>query len=105
MAKAIYEADTADWAETWEQLRDRLLAGIKNLAEKMEAAGGGNALVVSHGMTIGTLLYLLNGPRFVVLDNGSVTRIRYEDGQFQVLEVGDLSYRQDGRKVLDQNQS
>ncbi len=105
MAKAIYEADTADWAETWEQLRDRLLAGIKDLAEKMEAAGGGNALVVSHGMTIGTLLYLLNGQRFVALDNGSVTRIRYEDGQFQVLEVGDLSYRQDGRKVLDQNQS
>ncbi|MHB9781892.1 histidine phosphatase family protein [Streptococcus sp. 10F2] len=105
MANAIYEADTADWAETWEQLRGRLLAGIEDLAKKMEAAGGGNALVVCHGMSIGTLLYLLNGQRFVVLDNGSVTRLRYENGQFQVLEVGDLSYRQEGRSWLDQNQS
>lgn len=105
MAKAIYQADTAGWAETWEVLRDRLLAGITDLAEKMEKAGGGNAIVVSHGMSIGTILYLLAGQRFVVLDNGSVTRLRYENGQFTVMEVGDLSYRETGRAYLEKNRS
>ena len=50
----------------------------------MEANGGGSALVVSHGMTIGTIVYLINGMHPHGLDNGSVTVLEYEDGQFSV---------------------
>ena len=71
----------------------------------MEANGGGNALVVSHGMTIGTIVYLINGMHPHGLDNGSVTILKYEDGQFSVQIVGDSSYREIGRVKLDEQDS
>ncbi len=53
---------------------------------KVKAASGNNAIVVSHGMTITTLIYLID-PKAVeelVLDNGSVTVLAYEDGALSI---------------------
>ena len=98
LAEGIVEVDTAGWAESWETLRDRILDGFTTIAKDVESQGGGNAIVVSHGMTISTLIYLIDPKAFkeLVLDNGSVTVIEYEDGQFKLEAVGDLSYRQVG---------
>ena len=100
LAEGIVEVDTAGWAESWETLRDRILDGFTAIAKDVESKGGGNAIVVSHGMTISTLIYLIDPKAFkeLVLDNGSVTVIEYEDGQFKLEAVGDLSYRQVGAK-------
>lgn len=103
LAEGIVEVDTAGWAESWETLRDRILDGFTTIAKDVESQGGGNAIVVSHGMTISTLIYLIDPKAFkeLVLDNGSVTVIEYEDGQFKLEAVGDLSYRQVGAKWLE----
>ena len=103
LAEGIVEVDTASWAESWETLRDRILDGFTTIAKDVESKGGGNAIVVSHGMTISTLIYLIDPKAFkeLVLDNGSVTVIEYEDGQFKLEAVGDLSYRQVGAKWLE----
>jgi len=103
LAEGIVEVDTAGWAESWETLRDRILDGFTTIAKDVEFQGGGNAIVVSHGMTISTLIYLIDPKAFkeLVLDNGSVTIIEYEDGQFKLEAVGDLSYRQVGAKWLE----
>ena len=103
LAEGIVEVDTAGWAESWEPLRDRILDGFTAIAKDVESKGGGNAIVVSHGMTISTLIYLIDPKAFkeFVLDNGSVTVIEYEDGQFKLEAVGDLSYRQVGAKWLE----
>ena len=103
LAEGIVEVDTAGWAESWETLRDRILDGFTTIAKDVESQGGGNAIVVSHGMTISTLIYLIDPKAFkeLVLDNGSVTIIEYEDGQFKLEAVGDLSYRQVGAKWLE----
>ena len=103
LAEGIVEVDTAGWAESWETLRDRILDGFTAIAKDVESKGGGNAIVVSHGMTISTLIYLIDPKAFkeLVLDNGSVTVIEYEDGQFKLEAVGDLSYRQVGAKWLE----
>ena len=103
LAEGIVEVDTAGWAESWETLRDRILDGFTAIAKDVESKGGGNAIVVSHGMTISTLIYLIDPKAFkeLVLDNGSVTVIEYEDGQFKLEVVGDLSYRQVGAKWLE----
>ncbi|WP_048688618.1 histidine phosphatase family protein [Streptococcus sp. 400_SSPC] len=105
LAEGIVEVDTAGWAESWETLRDRILDGFTTIAKDVESKGGGNAIVVSHGMTISTLIYLIDPKAFkeLVLDNGSVTVIEYEDGQFKLEAVGDLSYRQVGAKWLEGN--
>lgn len=105
LAEGIVEVDTAGWAESWETLRDRILEGFTAIAKDVESKGGGNAIVVSHGMTISTLIYLIDPKAFkeLVLDNGSVTVIEYENGQFKIEAVGDMSYRQVGAELLEGN--
>lgn len=102
MARGIEEADTAGWAESWEVIRDRIISGFTAIANKIEDQGGGNAFVVCHGMTISTLVSLIEPERpRMGLDNGSVTLLTYENGTFKVEFVGDMSYRARGAEVLD----
>ena len=105
LAEGLVEVDTAGWAEGWEKLSGRIKEGFEAIAKEMEEQGGGNALVVSHGMTIGTIVYLINGMHPHGLDNGSVTILEYEDGQFSVEVVGDRSYRELGREKMEETNS
>ena len=102
IANGIVQADTANWAESWEVLSGRILDGFSSIARKIERQGGGNALVVSHGMTIATLVDLLapEDQKRLVLDNGSITVIKYADGKMTVESVGDMSYRQRGAEII-----
>ena len=103
LADAVCQVDTADWAEPWSVLRDRILSGYRDIAEAVEQAGGGNALVVCHGMTISTLMWLIdNQQEKQFIDNGSVSVLSYDNGQFTIEAVGDMTYRALGRKVLDE---
>ncbi|PHV59296.1 histidine phosphatase family protein [Streptococcus macedonicus] len=103
LAAGIYQVDTAGWAETWEVLSSRILEGFTAIAEKIETLGGGNAIVVSHGMTIGTFLWLIDHatPRSLGLDNGSISVVSFENGKFTIESIGDVSYRLRGRQILD----
>ena len=91
ICNGVYEADTANWAETWEQLSGRILDGFTSIAENLEKQGGGNALVVSHGMTIATLVDLLEPerPTNLSLDNGSITVLHYKDGKLHIIAAGE----------------
>ena len=103
LAEGIVEVDTTGWAESWGALSGRIKEGFEAIAKEVEATGGGNAIVVSHGMTITTLIYLID-PKAVeelVLDNGSVTVLAYEDGAFHIEKIGDMSYRKVGAKLLE----
>ena len=53
-------------------------------------------------MTIATLVDLLapEDQKRLVLDNGSITVIKYADGQMTVESVGDMSYRQRGAEII-----
>lgn len=103
LANGLVEVDTAGWAEPWEQLSGRILEGFTAIAQDVEAAGGGNALVVSHSMTIGTFTYLIDATitKNPGVQNGSVTVVEYEKGQFALQVLGDMSYREIGAKILD----
>ena len=104
IANGIVQADTANWAESWEVLSGRILDGFASIARKIERQGGGNALVVSHGMTIATLVDLLDpeAQKRLALDNGSITVIKYDSGTMTVESVGDMSYRQRGAEIIEQ---
>ena len=56
-------------------------------------------------MTIGTIVYLINGMHPHGLDNGSVTILEYEDGQFSVEIVDDRSYRELGQQKMEETNS
>lgn len=106
IAAALQEVDTAAWTESWEELRHRIWHGFVDIAERLAKKGGGKALVVCHGMTIATLLWLID-PHWgkTMIDNGSVTQLTYENGQFKIKTVADLSYRHKGREVLLTNET
>ena len=80
------------------------MTGFESIAQDLEKQGGGNALVVSHGMTIATLAHLLDPERGadVVLDNGSITVLKYENSSFTIESFGDMSYRQRGAELIAQ---
>lgn len=101
IAAAIYQADTAGWAETWTEIRDRILKGFYGLAQESQEAGAKEIVVVSHGMTIGTFLKLIDPDhkRPQLLDNGSVTLLEYRTGEFKVVTVGDMSWRKKGEDL------
>lgn len=101
IADLMVAVDTAGWAEPWAVLRERILSGFEAFAQKLSQTGGGNGLVVCHGMTIATLLWLIDADQErVMIDNGSVTVLAYENGQFSIQSVADMGYRQRGREIL-----
>ena len=56
-------------------------------------------------MTIGTLVCLLHPATKLNpgVQNGSITLLEYENGQFEVKTIGDISYREVGEKILESN--
>lgn len=102
LAQSLLDVDTANWAEPWERIKDRILSGFTAIAEEALAKGGGDVIVVSHGMTIGTFAWLLDPTvERKALDNGSITLVTYENGKFALETLGDMSYRQVGREILE----
>lgn len=101
IANAVYAADTANWAETYEELKNRVWTGFEDIAHKREKAGGGNVLVVSHGLTIAFLLNLIDPsqPVRANIENGAVSVLAYEDGKFSIESINDVSHIEAGKKI------
>lgn len=90
---AIAEIDPLGIAEDFSSLQKRLKIAFKEIAEETEQQGGGNVLVVSHGMSIVALTADLtqDTPVFGV-ENASITKIHYENEVFNVKEMGSTDY-------------
>ena len=101
LADAIISADTANWAEPYEKIQERVWNGFEDIAHRVEKNGGGNALVVSHGLTISFLLSLIDEslPMQIGLENGSVTKLTYSKGSFTIESVNDTSYIETGKNA------
>ena len=104
LAQSILDVDTAGWAESWEVLRKRIIEGFTAIAEDLERSGGGDAFVVSHSMTIATFAWLMDpSVEHPPFDNGSVTVVAYENGRFTLETLGDMTYRQVGREIIEKD--
>jgi probable phosphoglycerate mutase len=103
IADGLMEVDTAGWAEPWEKIRARIMEGFEDMAHAVAKEGGGNVLIVSHGMTIGSFVHLIQPekPRVHGIDNGSVTVVDYDDESgFSFVTAGDMSYRYRGQEIM-----
>ena len=95
LADAIGALDTEGWSETYPDLKQRTWDGFLSLAA---AAQGENTLVVSHGLTIALFLsFIQPDVRAIGLANGSVTKLRFAAGQFELLELNSLAYMEAGQ--------
>jgi len=98
---AIAAVEKSGEAEDYNKVKTRMQAALKVIAESAKANGGGDVLVVSHGMAITAMVEeWLDTPVKGGLGNASVTKIRYtDDGKFIVESLGDMSYVEKGKAL------
>ncbi|MCU0095911.1 histidine phosphatase family protein [Bacillus sp. OR9] len=98
----IRAADPTKQAEDWELFSTRIKEEIDKISEESAANGGGNVLVVVHGLLITTLIEMLDSSKTKLgVENASVTKIVYQDGTYTVESVGDMSYVAEGKESVE----
>lgn len=103
IANAIHNSDPMGWAENYEQIESRLKSGILDVIKATEQQGGGNVMLVAHGGAIISILDIFApGEGKVDIGNSSVSILKYENGKFQLISAGDLSYLNAGKKVISE---
>lgn len=110
-ANAVAELDKVrvtpgeNWpAEDYATISNRLREGLQDIIAEARSSGGGNVLIVSHGLSIGALVSMLDPDAQLPaggVKNASVTKIVYRDGNYHVTNVGDLSYTENGKAQGD----
>jgi probable phosphoglycerate mutase len=96
MADNIAASDPEKLAENWSAIETRVKRAIEKIATRSSQAGGGNVLVVCHGLTISSIVQLQAKPG---LHNASVTKVIYKDGRYSVVSFNDMQYVENGKAV------
>ena len=92
--------DETGEAETYVEWRDRVLTAFKQICEDVAKNGGGNILVVSHGMSSAMIINELDPSQKVFkLENASVNLIEYENGDYKIIKTNDMSYNEKGKAL------
>lgn len=100
-ADACASLDETGAAENYEKLITRIMTGVNNISEEISVAGGGNALLVVHGGMLRNLLKELDEDANVEnIENSSVSLVEYEKGNFKVLSINDMSYKEKGENII-----
>ncbi|WP_054950329.1 histidine phosphatase family protein [Numidum massiliense] len=95
----VKKLDTLGLAEDLQTVRRRVQEELTHIAKQQAKQGGGNVLVVSHGVSILAMISVMTDDpaKNDQLANASVTKIVFRDGRFDVQTVGDLSYVEAGQ--------
>jgi probable phosphoglycerate mutase len=100
MADNIAASDPEKLAENWQTIETRVKRAIENIATESATKGGGNVLVVCHGLTISAIVQLFDPSQAKPgLHNASVTKISYKDGKYNVLSFNDMQYVEQGKSL------
>ncbi|HDX9589971.1 TPA: histidine phosphatase family protein [Bacillus pseudomycoides] len=95
----IAAADDTNQAEDWKTFSTRIKRELDKISEETAQNGGGNVLVVSHGITITALIDMIDCSKIKLgLENASVTKVFYKDGKYTIESVGDMSYVEKGKE-------
>ncbi|PEA55093.1 histidine phosphatase family protein [Bacillus pseudomycoides] len=95
----IVAADDTKQAEDWKTFSTRIKRELDKISEETAQNGGGNVLIVSHGITITALVDMIDNSKIKLgLENASVTKIHYKDGEYKIESVGDMSYVEKGKE-------
>lgn len=92
--------DKMGMAENYSQVELRTQESLKEIAENEVQYGDANILIVSHGMSILAMLLGMGGDKLFTkpLDNAAVCKVTYQDGEFTVESMADMSYVEEGKK-------
>ncbi|SHE34944.1 histidine phosphatase family protein [Dysgonomonas macrotermitis] len=100
MADNIAASDPEKQAEDWQAIETRVKRAIDKIATESAAKGGGNVLVVCHGLTISSIVQILDSAQAKPgLHNASVTKVIYKDGKYSVVSFNDMEYVEKGKSL------
>jgi len=103
MVDSFKALETLGIGESYDEVKARGQQAIREIAEKEAANGGGNVLLVGHGMSIGIFLSDLDSsgkkPSAAHMGNAAVCKVLYKDGQFTLESFGDMSYVEKGKSL------
>ncbi|SHE34892.1 histidine phosphatase family protein [Dysgonomonas macrotermitis] len=103
MVDTFKALETLGIGEDYNQVKARGQKALREIAEKEAANGGGNILVVGHGMSIGIFLSDIDSsgkkPDAGHMGNAAVCKVIYKDGKFSLESFGDMSYVEKGKKL------
>lgn len=92
--------DETGQAEDYDTLIKRVMKGLKAIGEENSKSAGGNVLLVIHGGMLRALLKEINKNLCITdMDNCCVSKLEYDNGNFKVLSVNDMSYKEKGHEV------
>jgi probable phosphoglycerate mutase len=91
---AVKSIDTTGLAEDYYTVKTRMQNQLIELAEEYAEKGGGNILVVAHGISILAMIsdWTDEQPKGGQLENASVTKVVYKDGKFTLTELNNMEY-------------
>ncbi|MEW8973575.1 MAG: histidine phosphatase family protein [Tissierellaceae bacterium] len=98
LVDTIAKLDETKQAEDWEQVGTRIKSELDNISKTVAEKGGGNVLIVAHGLTINGILSTIQ-PDYLTgyLDNASITKIIYRDGKYTIESINDMGYVERGK--------
>lgn len=80
VADYIFNEDISGMAESWGGIKNRVSSSFSAIISRATEQNANNVLVISHGLTILTLLYMIDNEqsKFKILPNNSIVMIHYE---------------------------
>ncbi|KOR83535.1 hypothetical protein AM233_04980 [Bacillus sp. FJAT-22058] len=81
-------------AESYQELTDRASNEFKAISEEAYQNGGGDVLVVSHGITMAAILAVIDPSKVMPegFKNGSVTKFEFDGKDWKILEINEMKY-------------
>ncbi len=92
--------DETNEAEDYNTASKRFMRTIDNICIENSEDNGGNVLIVVHGGILRVFIeYLDKKVNVRNMDNSSISKVIYEDGEFKVESVNDNSYSEKGKAM------
>ncbi|MBC1378736.1 histidine phosphatase family protein [Listeria innocua] len=100
ISETVEKIDETGMSEKWDSMVTRLKNALETITKENQSENA-NVLVVSHGMAINTIISFFDITQInPELANASVTRLAFENGEWTIEAVNDLSYIEAGKLVL-----
>lgn len=102
VSNTLADLDEKKESEDWIKLEIRFKEALDEIVKEMISYGGGNALIVSHGLTIASIIKILDKNHLLEkpLENASITQIKFTDGEYKIISSNNVDYIEKGRLNL-----
>lgn len=96
----VHKMDETGMTENSAIFEKRLTAGLDAILQDAQTRGGGDVLVVAHGMVIHRIIEMIDPSKNLrTIENASVTKVIFEDGVYSIEEPGNMFYVEAGKKA------